>query len=1046
MKSSIIITLILSTLTCVLSPTRVQATPYGKYNQGHLDWQVTQTKYFQFYSTAESQNTLAYLTQIADDTFERLNTFYGWEPEDKIKVTILGYTSYANGFAEYSKERITIFPTAPDFHNRSRKPWLEGVFTHELSHIISLNVSTHWLSQMPLFLMNGLVRAGDHAQMSFKFPLFGPNHPHWYKEGIAQFDTWLLGRDDYDENRRAYQRASIEDDTFYSMAKLAFFGGEKWYNTGFGFLIYLEKRFGAGTVHQVAKELGESYYFVFENVFQKVTGVAFEKLEQDFRTHAQASYTAHRMSTEEGAYDGLPLRLEKQEIAYAQLSADEKEYQGKNYRITPLQHVGGKLYFKRFGAVHHADFNAETLELTNIKRIGAAKSFGPRTGASYFVLKNEESSPSLVPSFHRQKFESASIFVVDEEGEETLLLSESRLMDMDTCPARQEIAGIYNDGDASLKLALIPVEGFTETNHQKIDIKREAITFPLTARPLDEVRNPRYSPDCKRLYYSRRIGDDHDIYYYDFQTSQEVAVSTEESFELYPEPTDSGVYYVSARDGSMNIYYQENGKPAVNLSQAITSHHHIVHTPTGLLFGRFYSTGLQTHFLSHEAAAGEPVRSTNPKEEAPPLTLQAAPEDAEPYTGLLEWVPPTFVPIISWELDTSRAGAQSLRLQGGLEFTMQDQLKQHWLLVRAFAGNRSNIHASYWNRTLPVSLSVWGGISKIKSLYTWGNNDSVYDRMSTYHWGYMGALAELPLNLFYDIRFSASTIRDTGTIYGAGELPVTWLKPRFGRDLIGLTLEYAGIDQSSPLYSPRTINRQGYRKFELELYFGQEYINPWLGQFNPNLPVGNSPFFRGEFNYTEYITLPKLAHGFFDHTLQIDFQLGYISRDVRFLPFIGGGRLYSMTLPELNTSVGFVGYRYFSLRGETALNLGLTYRFPIMRKISKDVGNIFIEDIYGQVFTSWGNIWGYNDDGTRQVPFKDKASNGQHILGDIGFDLRINHFTGELNGNFGTTIRTAYRIMPFLDCSADDQDDDGLCPVADGKRAVSFYLMFGGGF
>ena len=239
MKYSIIITLILCSLTAVLDPAVGHATPYGKYNQGHLEWQVTETKHFRFYSTPESQNTLAYLTQIADDTFERLNVFYGWQPKDKIKVTVLGYTSYANGFAEYSKERITIFPTAPDFHNRSRKPWLEGVFTHELSHIISLNVSTHWLSQMPLFLMNGLSRAGDHVQMSFKLPLFGPNHPHWYKEGIAQFDTWLLDRDDYDENRRAYQRASIEDDTFYPMAKLAFFGGEKWYNTGFGFLIYL---------------------------------------------------------------------------------------------------------------------------------------------------------------------------------------------------------------------------------------------------------------------------------------------------------------------------------------------------------------------------------------------------------------------------------------------------------------------------------------------------------------------------------------------------------------------------------------------------------------------------------------------------------------------------------------------------------------------------------------------------------------------------------------------------------------------------------------
>ena len=246
MHKSILFTVIMGIIAGCFAPSTASAVPYGKFNQSHLDWKVTETKYFRFYATKQSPNTLAYLTQIADETFEKLNAFYGWEPEEKIGVTILGYTSYANGFAEYSKNRITIFPTAPDFHNRSRKPGLDGVFTHELSHIISLNVATHWLSQMPLFLTTGIVRAGEQSQMSFKFPLFGPNQPHWFKEGIAQFDTWLLGHDDYDENRRAYQRASIEDDTLYPLAKLAFFGGEKWYNTGFGFLIYLEKRFGQG--------------------------------------------------------------------------------------------------------------------------------------------------------------------------------------------------------------------------------------------------------------------------------------------------------------------------------------------------------------------------------------------------------------------------------------------------------------------------------------------------------------------------------------------------------------------------------------------------------------------------------------------------------------------------------------------------------------------------------------------------------------------------------------------------------------------------------
>ena len=360
MRTSALIVICFSVFAFCGFLSAASAAPFGKYNQSHLEWKVTETKHFKFYYTEETPNTLAYLLQIADETFEELNVFYGWEPQDKIGVTVLGYTSFANGFAEYSKDRITIFPTAPDFHNRSRKPWLDGVFTHELSHIISLNVANHWLSQMPLFLKTGIVRSGEHAQMSFKVPLFGPNQPHWFKEGIAQFDTWLAGHDDYDENRRAYQRASIEDGTLYPLAKLAFFGGEKWYNTGFGFLMYVEKRFGQGTVHQIAKQLGEAYYWVFEDVFEVVTGVSLEALEAEYRSHAQASYTAHLVSTEDGRYDGSPISFEEQELVYTELSADHKEYNGKNFRMLPLRYSNGKLYYKRYGAIHKADFNAKT--------------------------------------------------------------------------------------------------------------------------------------------------------------------------------------------------------------------------------------------------------------------------------------------------------------------------------------------------------------------------------------------------------------------------------------------------------------------------------------------------------------------------------------------------------------------------------------------------------------------------------------------------------------------------------------------------------------
>jgi hypothetical protein len=46
------------------------------------------------------------------------------------------------------------------------------------------------------------------------------------------------------------------------------------------------------------------------------------------------------------------------------------------------------------------------------------------------------------------------------------------------------------------------------------------------------------------------------------------------------------------------------------------------------------------------------------------------------------------------------------------------------------------------------------------------------------------------------------------------------------------------------------------------------------------------------------------------------------------------------------------------VRSETLANLSVTYRGPIARRLGFDWCPLYLEDIYFQVFTSWGNICG----------------------------------------------------------------------------------------
>jgi hypothetical protein len=128
------------------------------------------------------------------------------------------------------------------------------------------------------------------TQGLFRLPLFAGNHPHWFSEGVAQFDTEVLNRDRFDESRGAFERAALEDGLYYSLDRLAFSGDEKWYNTGFAFLRYIDRRFGAGTVHRIFRRAGERFDLVFSAVFDDVLGVSLDRLEQDFRADLDASF------------------------------------------------------------------------------------------------------------------------------------------------------------------------------------------------------------------------------------------------------------------------------------------------------------------------------------------------------------------------------------------------------------------------------------------------------------------------------------------------------------------------------------------------------------------------------------------------------------------------------------------------------------------------------------------------------------------------------------------------------------------------------------
>jgi hypothetical protein len=404
------------------------------------------------------------------------------------------------------------------------------------------------------------------------------------------------------------------------------------------------------------------------------------------------------------------------------------------------------------------------------------------------------------------------------------------------------------------------------------------------------------------------------------------------------------------------------------------------------------------------------------------------------------------VPLLDFEFDPGRTLTPALRFQAGLELYVQDELSRHALLLRGYIGDQSSLLFDYDNSMLPISFRVRGGMYDVRGLWVSSSGGSRYEQTTDDRWGFLWGALRLPLNLFYTASITAESIRDVGLITGARERYYDFGDPAYRREMIGGVLSYDGIDRRDPTFRERDINKRGYRQFTLAAYYGVESVNARLAQQDTSLHAGALPFFRAELNYSEFLPLPALARGYFDHSLQLDLNLGFISEDLTYFPFYGGGRLYSQAAPTYNASVGFAGYTFGQLRGETLANLGVAYRGPIARNLGWSFGPLYLQDVYFQLFTSWGNIWGFKPDGSRQWPFVDRAQNGRYVVGDLGVDIRLGHFIQEIEANVGTTLRAVYRLVPFSACPDESGKRDASCLGPDGKRALSFFFIVGGGF
>mgnify|MGYP001609770077 FL=1 len=101
---------------------------------------VAQTKYFDIIFPEDCRPSASSLAAFADDRYERLCAYFMCTPRPRITVTVTRDMHAANGYATILPEnRITLYdyPMPISFHYSN---YLDTLFTHELTHIVTLSL------------------------------------------------------------------------------------------------------------------------------------------------------------------------------------------------------------------------------------------------------------------------------------------------------------------------------------------------------------------------------------------------------------------------------------------------------------------------------------------------------------------------------------------------------------------------------------------------------------------------------------------------------------------------------------------------------------------------------------------------------------------------------------------------------------------------------------------------------------------------------------------------------------------------------------------
>lgn len=988
-----------------------QPEPWG---HPELSWWTITTPHFQIHYhmsdsseyvlSAGPRRTAQRVAKIAEEVYEPLAELYQYRP-GLIHIIIRDTDDYSNGSAYYYDNKLEIWATNLDYDLRGNHHWLYNVVTHELAHMFSIQTMMKLPKRVPAFYLQAIGYEKERRKDVLRgfpnvvtsYPLSGVTVPVWFAEGVAQYQSVRLGHEFWDSHRDMILRQRALTGTLLSLGEMNTFGknsigNESAYNSGYAFVTYLCSRFGEDVIARICSE-NRKLFKSFESAVQSATGFPLQTLYSDWTKHIRQFYTGQEKSASSSRQEGRPLFNEGTANFLPAFSPNGERIafisnRGRDYlsqtRLFVMERASGRL--------------TEIDEGVN--------------GPMAWTPDGRRILYSRIGDDNAHHASVSDLYVYDIENDRSIRLTRGmRLSAPAISPIDSSVAAVMN-GDGTQNLVLVrgidplTVDASISSDRNIPDSAR--IIFLTHHIDGTQIYRPVFHPDGKRIFFDWSRDRERAIRLLDLNTLQFSDAIDSRGDDRSPAISPDGRFlvYSSDRTGIFNLYRKDLQS---GLEEPLT------HTMGGCFYPSASPDGAVI-FSIYQANA----YSLNILDSLQPLTIDDLAYDVSNPNLLTgtnypsRWVDRTIgeldlndlpskpyktvfqsfsiLPIVRLDYGVIKPGfyvysADFLNKSsffGGLMIGGPD-LDRDAFAVFEYSGHGPVLFLELYNIRRSQSFKDNADPTNDAIVV----NESI--QKNTFELREIDVGIDLGLTTPRDLRIVFAHpeyfVKISGKEFRSGRyesIPSTGaIKYFFGNDVWAswtLNTLLPAVDGD--------INPRGGRRINLRYGY---YADNLIQGFAFNSETGSTeelyektPHFRLEHIWSEFIPSP-ISH----HSIEFQVQASFIpSRVDSFYHFFGGG------LP------GLKGYSFYSIEGRRMLLTMLHYRFPIWRRIDKNLGFLYFEKVFGALYAGWGNAWSDKTTWNTLHDFKK----------DIGVELRA-----EIHSFYVYPTRVALRAAYGLD-------------------------------